>query len=96
MITIGICDDEVAYRENLKTICWYYLRTLDQEYEFAMFASGEEVLAYQGDMIHLLFLDIELPGMDGMQVMEQIQKRYLHILHQQKKPKTISQKNQSS
>lgn len=72
MITIGICDDEVAYRENLKTICWYYLRTLDQEYEFAMFASGEEVLAYQGGMIHLLFLDIELPGMDGMQVMEQI------------------------
>lgn len=72
MITIGICDDEVAYRENLKTICWYYLGTLDQKYEFVEFATGEEVLAYQGDMIHLLFLDIEMPGMDGMQVMERI------------------------
>ena len=77
MITIGICDDEVAYRENVKLICKYYLDAHEQEYQFVEFEAGEEVLAYEGCMIHLLFLDIEMPGMDGLEVLEKVRKNDL-------------------
>ena len=72
MITIGICDDEEAYRDHVKKLCGSFLDAQNQECQFIEFASGEEVLAYQGDKIHLLFLDIEMPGMDGLQVMEKV------------------------
>nr|MCR5461198.1 response regulator [Acetatifactor sp.] len=70
MITIGICDDEEAYRDRIKTICSEYLAEREMECQFTMFSSGEEVLAYQGDRMLLLFLDIEMPGIDGLEVME--------------------------
>lgn len=72
MITIGICDDEKAYRDHIKTLCGSFLDTQNQERQFMEFTSGEEVLSYQGDKIHLLFLDIEMPGMDGLEVMEKV------------------------
>lgn len=72
MITIGICDDEKAYRDHVKTLCGSFLDTQNQERQFMEFTSGEEVLSYQGDKIHLLFLDIEMPGMDGLEVMEKV------------------------
>lgn len=77
MITIGICDDEAAYRENVKLICKYYLDEHEQGYQFVEFASGEEVLSYEGDPIHLLFLDIEMPGIDGLEVMERVRRNEL-------------------
>lgn len=36
---------------------------------FLEFESGEEALAYDGDKMHLLFLDIEMPGIGGIRVM---------------------------
>lgn len=72
MITIGICDDEEAYRDRIKTICSEYLAEREMECQFTMFSSGEEVLAYQGDRMLLLFLDIEMPGIDGLEVMEKV------------------------
>ena len=74
MITIGICDDEKEYRDRLKEQCGAFFEVQKQECQFVEFASGEEVLAYQGDKIHLLFLDIEMPGMSGLEVMKNIRK----------------------
>ncbi len=72
MLTIGICDDEASYRELIRSFCSQYLNTCKQEHQFVEFSSGEEVLSYQGDKIHLLFLDIEMSGMDGLEVMEKV------------------------
>lgn len=74
MIIIGICDDEAVYRAQIKVLCSYYLDAQKQEYRFVEFASGEEVLAYQGDRIHLLFLDIEMPGTDGLEVLTEVRR----------------------
>ncbi len=71
---IGICDDEEVYRAQLKTLCSAFLDAQKQEYGFVEFASGEEVLAYQGEKIHLLFLDIEMPGADGLEVLAELRR----------------------
>lgn len=71
---IGLCDDEEAYRAQIKSFCSAFLDPQQQEYEFVEFASGEEVLAYTGEKIHLLFLDIEMPGMDGLKVLEKVRR----------------------
>lgn len=69
MITIGICDDEQLLRQPLRQMCQEFFEREQLEYQILEFESGEEVLEYEGDKVHLLFLDIEMPGMDGIQVM---------------------------
>ena len=74
MIIIGICDDEEVYRAQIRKLCSAFFDAQKQEYGFVEFASGEEVLAYQGDKIHLLFLDIEMPGKDGLEVLSEVRR----------------------
>lgn len=74
MIIIGICDDEEVYRAQIKELCSAVFEEQNQEFDFVEFTSGEEVLAYRGDKIHLLFLDIEMPGMDGLTVLSEVRR----------------------
>ena len=77
MIRIGICDDEDTYRRQIKAICSAYLDARNQKYEFVEFTSGEEVFDYRGEIIHLLFLDIEMPGADGLEVLSKVRRSEL-------------------
>ena len=70
MITIGICDDDAFWRDCIRDCCERAMKRLAQECGFVEFSSGEEVLAYEGERIQLLFLDIEMPGISGLEVME--------------------------
>ncbi|MDE6024143.1 MAG: LytTR family DNA-binding domain-containing protein [Lachnospiraceae bacterium] len=74
MIYVGICDDIMEHRESLKAICDKYFASRKIEYRAVMFQSGEEVLAYEEESLMLLFLDIELGGITGIDVMH-------HMLH---------------
>jgi DNA-binding LytR/AlgR family response regulator len=73
MINIAICDDLPYWVSDTRKKCEEVLRDLGQTYNIIDFSSGEEVIAYTGEKIHLLFLDIEMNGMSGLDVMEQIQ-----------------------
>lgn len=72
MINIAICDDMQSWVFDIKRKCEEVLAGLGINYRFYEFSSGEEVLAYSGERIHLLFLDIEMNGISGIDVMEQI------------------------
>lgn len=72
MITIGICDDEPYWREMLIKSCCVFLNDCGQKYEIVEFSSGEDVLTYDGHEILLLFLDIEMAGISGIDVMDKI------------------------
>lgn len=74
MFTIGICDDDERYRTELVGLCDDYIKSNNLECEIIQFSSGEEVLAYEGDKICLLLLDVEMGKIDGIEVMRRLEK----------------------
>lgn len=73
MITIGICDDENKHRQHIKELCERFFSEYPQEHEYVEFTLGEEVLAYRGDKLHLLFLDVEMKGINGIEVLKRVE-----------------------
>lgn len=68
---IAICDDERIFQEQLLRELENYYHSLDLT--VYRFSSGEELLAHIGDMQYdLLFLDIEMGKMDGLQTARKV------------------------
>lgn len=70
MFTIAICDD---MKEIQKEIESYIDKAFcnNEEYEILKFSSGEELLSWldsNDKNIELLFLDIEMPGKNGVEI----------------------------
>ena len=66
MICIAICDDEKHMSDHIRTMASDFFRKKNREVHFRIFLSGEELLSYDGQ-IDILFLDIQMKGMDGME-----------------------------
>ena len=66
MIRIAICDDEKHMSEHIRSMVSDFFRKKNREISLRMFSSGEELLNYDGQ-IDILFLDIQMNGMDGME-----------------------------
>ena len=66
MIHIAICDDEKHMSDHIRSMISDFFRKKNQEISLHMFSSGEELLSYNGH-INILFLDIQMKGMDGME-----------------------------
>ncbi len=71
-MNICICDDEVHERKLIKVICEEYFAGRNLSYKICEAKSGMEVLE-QEEQIDLLILDIEMPGMDGVTLKDQLQ-----------------------
>ncbi len=64
---ILVIDDEAAIRESLRMILEY------EGYEFVGAATGQEGLALaERETPDLVFLDIKMPGMDGLDVLQRL------------------------
>ncbi len=71
---IGICDDEIAALQSLKRMVENYCGVHRLETEIHLFASGVELLA-GAEHLDLLFLDIEMPGVDGIEAGKRFRRR---------------------
>ena len=71
---IAICDDLEDERINLARMVQAYARKAGRSVRLRLFSSGDSLLAaLQGpDPIHLLFLDIYMPGLSGVDTARQI------------------------
>lgn len=72
MVYVGICDDLIEHRRILKTVCERYFSERKLKYKIILFGSGEEMLRYSGEQLMLLFLDIEMKGITGIDVMHRL------------------------
>lgn len=69
MLTIGICDDELEIRTNIRESIIKALINDNTEYQIKEFSKGDDVIKYisSGNEIDILFLDIQMDGLDGME-----------------------------
>lgn len=73
MITIAICDDEKIIAEQIKRLASVFSRK-NMETSILCFSCGEELLRYDKS-IDILFLDIQMEGMDGMETARKLRSR---------------------
>ena len=66
LIRIAICDDEKHMSDHIRAMASDFFRKKNREIQLGTFTSGEELLNYDGQ-IDILFLDIQMKGMDGME-----------------------------
>lgn len=74
---VAICDDEGRLRANLHKIIETRLQLLGVPYTINEYESGEELLAGMRQSVpQILFLDIEMSGLDGMETARELRKNY--------------------
>lgn len=75
MIKIIICDDDKLYREELKKLISHIL--FDKEdVVFECYGDGQELVnAEAGTNADLIFMDITMPGIDGMETARILRKK---------------------
>lgn len=74
MVKIAVCDDEPAFAERVKMVIEAECRELGVSSEVALYTDSG-MLAYDIDekrYFDMLFLDIEMPGLTGMELADRI------------------------
>ena len=74
MITIAICDDEKQTVAQIGKLVSGFFRKKNMEASVVCFSGGEELLNYDKS-IDILFLDIQMKGMDGMETARKLRSR---------------------
>lgn len=73
---IGICDDNESDLFKLLNLCELYMGERNLTCQYVKFFSGEEVLEYcenqENQVIQLLFLDVEMSGINGIELKDHI------------------------
>lgn len=71
---IAVCDDDGTMQEILHSKIEKICREMGVACQVRCYSSGEELLS-SGEKPDLLFLDIQMPGMDGMDAAEELRRR---------------------
>nr|WP_302597103.1 LytTR family DNA-binding domain-containing protein [uncultured Cellulosilyticum sp.] len=72
MFTIIICEDEKAHREQLKKYLGPILNELEVLHEFIEYETGEQLLNNYSQKAQLIFLDIQMGKLTGMETARRI------------------------
>lgn len=72
MYNIGICDDEQTFAEELKEMIEQYARETDIELRVTLFQNGRELTDSDTIQLDLIFLDIRMDVMNGLEAAKRI------------------------
>lgn len=67
MIRVAICEDDLYYAEKEKNLIETYLGKYEIRSEIVTFTTSEDLLNSYTDSFDIVFLDIELSGMSGIE-----------------------------
>lgn len=77
---IVCCDDDINIGNQLKEYLQLYFESITAPFpEFCFYNSGEDLLKYT-DEIDIAFLDVEMLGLNGIQLGEELKRRYPNII----------------
>ena len=74
-LKIALCDDDAGVREQLSAHCGRLCEELGIACELELFTDGDELVSRYGTDTDLLFLDVEMPLLDGMSAAHEIRRR---------------------
>lgn len=80
MLKIAIIDDEISYINRLKSFIKQFQKEKDLKMEISEFLNGLMLIADYKPVYDIVFLDIEMPHMNGMEVAEYIRKSDPHAI----------------
>jgi DNA-binding LytR/AlgR family response regulator len=72
MVRIAIVDDEAEVRNMIESCIAEYSRTGGEKFEVTSFKDGSEIVSGYRPVYDIIFLDIQMPVMDGMTAAEKI------------------------
>ena len=72
MTRIAIVEDEAAVREQLAGYVQRYTRQYGTQFEVTMFTDGVEILEDYRPVYDIIFLDVEMQHLDGMETVRRI------------------------
>lgn len=79
MMRIGICDDSAETRQAMLRLCQKYCKNNKESFEYQLFKNGEAVIEYcynvATEKIDILFLDIEMEGISGIELKDRVLKQ---------------------
>jgi DNA-binding LytR/AlgR family response regulator len=79
MYNIAIVDDDETYRNQIERYLHQYAKSCEEgemeEYSISCFADGSEILKTGDDYFDVVFLDIEMPQVDGMTIAHEIRRK---------------------
>ena len=74
MLQIAICDDVLEQTSMLQTYIRNYCRENNAEYKLDLYTSGMDLLL-DVERFDIIFLDIEMPGLDGIETGKKIREK---------------------
>ena len=80
MIRIAIVEDEAETASTIKNFIARYMEQNGLEYSVVLFASAESFLFAGSAGLDLIFMDIQLPNMDGMTAVRELRKTDPHVM----------------
>jgi len=73
MLRIAIVDDDPTVLEEIQSIVSSFFQEQGKPIDISCFSSGEEIISYH-QQYDLIFLDIQMQGMDGIQTAQELRK----------------------
>lgn len=75
MLQIAVVEDDANAREQVNTFLAQFAKEHNTEFQVSLFSDGAELIQDYKPIYNIIFLDIEMPQMNGMEAAEKIREQ---------------------